>query len=49
MLSINHRFSKHCRCHLQGEYVVGRILEALGGELGLMVLISGAEEWIAVQ
>jgi hypothetical protein len=29
MLSINQRFGKHCSCHLQGECVVGRVLEAL--------------------
>jgi hypothetical protein len=29
MLSITQRFGKHCSCCLQGECVVGRILESL--------------------
>jgi hypothetical protein len=54
MSSINQCFGKHCSCHLQGECVVRRVLEALyragpGGELHLMVLISRAEESAAPQ
>jgi hypothetical protein len=53
MLSINQRFGIHFSCHLQGECVcvVGLVLErqAEGGELDLMVLIGGAEEWAAIQ
>jgi hypothetical protein len=50
MLKISHHFSKHCSCHLQGEYVmVGHfwkpyIGQAVGGKLDLMVLIGEAEE-----
>jgi hypothetical protein len=29
MLSINQRFGKHISCHFQGEYAMGRVLEAL--------------------
>jgi hypothetical protein len=28
MLSINQHFSKHCSCHLQGQGVLERVLEA---------------------
>jgi hypothetical protein len=55
MLRINQRFGKHCSCRLQGEYlIIGRfwkpyIGQAIGGELGLMVLIGGAEERAAIQ
>jgi hypothetical protein len=48
MLRIIQRFGKHCSCYLQGEYVmIGRFLkpymgQAVGDELGLMVLIGGA-------
>jgi hypothetical protein len=44
VLRIIQRFGKHCSCHLQGDYVmIGLFLEALGGELDLMVLTGGAE------
>jgi hypothetical protein len=49
MLSIDQYFGKHCSCHLQGECVVGRVLETLGSELDLMVLIGGTEEWAIIQ
>jgi hypothetical protein len=35
MFGVDQRFRKHCSCHFQGRYVVGRVLEALyraGGE-----------------
>jgi hypothetical protein len=53
MLRIIH-FDKHCSCHPQGESVMVRrflqpcIGQALGRELGFLVMISGQEEkrWI---
>jgi hypothetical protein len=46
MLSINQRFSKHCSYHLQDEYVVERVLEALY-RAGCMWRVSfdGADYW----
>jgi hypothetical protein len=49
MLKINQCFSKHCGCHLQGEYVMDRhfwkshIKLALSGEFDLMVLTGEAK------
>jgi hypothetical protein len=50
MLKIIQRFGKHYSCHLLGKYVIvgcfwrPYIRKAVGGELGFMVLIGGAEE-----
>jgi hypothetical protein len=42
MLKIIQCFGKHGSCHIQGESLIwGGILEVVGGQLGLMVLISG--------
>jgi hypothetical protein len=55
MLKIIQHFGKHCNCHLQSEYVmVGHFWypytgQAVGGQLHLMVLIDGAEEFSAIQ
>jgi hypothetical protein len=55
MLNIIQCFSKHCSCHLQGEYVMfghfwkPYIGQAVGGELDLMVLNGWAEKWAASQ
>jgi hypothetical protein len=46
MLSINQRFGNHCSCHLRGEYVVGRVLEALyRAGSRRRVTFDGADWW----
>jgi hypothetical protein len=49
------RFSKHCSCHIQGEFVmVGHFWQSymrqvVGGELDLMVLIGRVEGNAAIE
>jgi hypothetical protein len=51
MLKIIQCFGRHCSCHHLGEYViVGYFQQAVvGGELDLIVLIGGVEQWAAIQ
>jgi hypothetical protein len=46
MLRINQRFGRHRSCHLQGECVVGRVLEALyRASRRWRVRFDGADWW----
>jgi hypothetical protein len=53
VLKISRSFNKHRICHLQGEYLSVGLLavlcrQAVGGELDVMEMITGAKELVAI-